>query len=139
VIRWFRFMVKALPALLLASQVIAPLYNWVRPWPVATEQLSLLRATASMCVGFGSRTLSSGGETGLTQNTRTYVLVSPRRYWPRIVSIEGVSGVRVAVTEWGTLGFPTWLLLLAVCGWGVWKWWIVPYLSHGREGVRLAT
>lgn len=132
-------MLGAAPALLLVAEIVLPVYDRVRPSPPASAQISALHSKLALCVGISSRKESRTDGADFTQESRTYLFVSAERPWPRLVTIEGILGTRVAVIEWGPLGLVVHALVIASCAWAVWKWWVRVYFQHGREGLRLAT
>jgi len=129
---------KSLPALLLATQALLPVYDRLSPWELGVRQLSSMGVTTRLCVGAFSHAVAAPDGAVMTQRGRTYVVIRSGESWPRIVNIVGIEGVAISSTVTGPVGLLAWLTVLLGCGYLVWRWWIRPCRAGGLDGLRRA-
>jgi len=137
-VRMLRFFLKAFPLFIVASQILIPCYDWLRPWPSAVEQLSNSNVTFRFCVGVSSVTLVQGSRSA-TERSRSFLAVARHSVLPRLMTVEAADETSAAtLDDNGPGGVVVWLAVVAICSVLSWRWWIRPLRADGLEGLRLA-
>jgi hypothetical protein len=132
-----RFFLKLSPVALLVAAVITPIYDWVQPPSFVNEGLTEYEGQWRLCLGASSRIHYSDGELADDSYRQRVYLLFPRVFSrPAIIVVSYFPGRGTVSTDETIGGLLFVVVVLAMCAWATWKWWISPLRELGWEKFR---
>ena len=101
-------------------------YDWCKPWPIATTALESYGKHTRICVGISwesKTTVLDGQSTVSSQRQRAFLIVKAPITWPLMVMISEDQDAKVTVDETMS-GLVLCLLFLTALLWGTWYFWL---------------
>ena len=129
---------KGLPIIFFVVILLLAIQDWLFPWPPGVQALQTFGPQLRVCIGVVAEGSSLGfGDSASPREQHSYLLIPHVLVSPSVVTVGiEASGAPVIRSSGGNLLF--FGVIVALCGWLVWRWWVKPIRAGGREALRLA-